>query len=239
MTAPIRVLLADDQPLIRSGVAAVLGSAPDITVVGQAGDGSEAVRLAQLHRPDVVLMDLRMPVLDGIAATRAITAQPALAGVRILVLTTFDNDRNVLLALRAGASGFVGKGSEPADLIQAVRVVAAGDALLSPRATRALVEDYVLGGADPGPPYDEAADARAAFGQLTERELELVSWVALGSSNAEIAAALVLSPLTVKTHVNRAMAKVGARDRAQLVVLAYRTGLVHPRTRRPGPPGPA
>ncbi len=238
MTAPIRVLLADDQPLIRSGVAAMLGAAPDITVVGQAGDGSEAIRLAQLHRPDVVLMDLRMPVLDGIAATRAITAQPALAGVRIVVLTTFENDRNVLLALRAGASGFIGKGAEPADLLDAVRVVAAGDALLSPRATRALVEDYVAGGADPGSPDDEA-DARAAFGQLTERELELVTWVASGASNAEIAAALVLSPLTVKTHVNRAMSKVGARDRAQLVVLAYRTGLVHPRMRPPGPPGPA
>ncbi len=236
MTAPIRVLLADDQPLIRSGVAAMLGAAPDITVVGQAGDGSEAIRLAQLHRPDVVLMDLRMPVLDGIAATRAITAQPALAGVRIVVLTTFENDRNVLLALRAGASGFIGKGAEPADLLDAVRVVAAGDALLSPRATRALVEDYVTGGADPGSSDDEA-DARAAFEQLTERELELVTWVALGSSNAEIAAALVLSPLTVKTHINRAMAKVGARDRAQLVVLAYRTGLVHPRTRPPGPRG--
>ena len=238
MSAPIRVVLADDQPLIRSGVAAMLGSAPDITVVGQAGDGNGAIRLAQLHRPDVVLMDLRMPVLDGIAATRAITAQPALAGVRVVVLTTFEDDRNVLLALRAGASGFVGKGAEPADLMDAVRVVAAGDALLSPRATRALIEDYVLGGGDPEPSGDDA-DARAAFGELTERELELVTWVALGSSNAEIAAALVLSPLTVKTHVNRAMAKVGARDRAQLVVLAYRTGLVHPRTRRPGRPGPA
>lgn len=236
MTTPIRVLLADDQPLIRSGVAAMLGAAPDIVVVGQAGDGSEALRLAQLHRPDVVLMDLRMPVLDGIAATRAITAQPALAGVRIVVLTTFENDRNVLLALRAGASGFIGKGAEPAELLDAVRVVAAGDALLSPRATRALVEDYVTSGADPGSSDDEA-DARAAFEQLTERELELVTWVALGSSNAEIAAALVLSPLTVKTHVNRAMAKVGARDRAQLVVLAYRTGLVHPRARPPGPRG--
>ena len=234
MTVPIRVLLADDQPLIRSGVAAMLGSAPDMVVVAQAGDGSEAVRLAQLHLPDVVLMDLRMPVLDGIAATRAITAQPALAGVRVVVLTTFEDDRNVLLALRAGASGFVGKGAEPAELMDAVRVVAAGDALLSPRATRALVEDYVLGCRDPAP--SEESDARAAFGQLTERELELVTWVALGSSNAEIAEALVLSPLTVKTHVNRAMAKVGARDRAQLVVLAYRTGLVHPRTRPPGSP---
>ena len=236
MTATIRVLLVDDQPLIRSGVAAMLGAAPDVVVVGQAGDGAEAIRLAHLHLPDVVLMDLRMPVLDGIAATRAITAQPALASVRVVVLTTFEEDRNVLLALRAGASGFVGKGAEPADLLDAVRVVAAGDALLSPRATRALVEDYVLGGADP-PPDGDVADARAAFGQLTERELELVTWVALGSSNAEIAAALVLSPLTVKTHVNRAMAKVGARDRAQLVVLAYRTGLVHPRARRPGPDG--
>jgi DNA-binding NarL/FixJ family response regulator len=231
VTTPVRVLLADDQPLIRSGVAAMIGSAPDLTVVGQAGDGSEAIRLAQLHRPDVVLMDLRMPVLDGIAATRAITAQPALAGVRVVVLTTFEDDRNVLLALRAGASGFVGKGAEPADLIEAVRVVAAGDALLSPRATRALVEDYVLGGPDAD--LDHEADARAAFQELTERELELVTWVALGASNAEIATALVLSPLTVKTHVNRAMAKVGARDRAQLVVMAYRTGLVHPRMRRP------
>jgi DNA-binding NarL/FixJ family response regulator len=229
------VLIVDDQPLIRSGVAAMLGAAPDVVVVAQAGDGSEAIRLAHQHLPDVVLMDLRMPVLDGIAATRAITAQPILAGVRVVVLTTFEDDRNVLLALRAGASGFVGKGAEPADLLDAVRVVAAGDALLSPRATRALVEDYVLGGGDPGPPDEDEADARAAFGQLTERELELVTWVALGFSNAEIAAALVLSPLTVKTHVNRAMAKVGARDRAQLVVLAYRTGLVHPRSRPPGP----
>ncbi|SDO01544.1 two component transcriptional regulator, LuxR family [Klenkia soli] len=234
MSSPIRVLLADDQPLIRSGVAAMLSAAPDIVVVAQAGNGAEALRLAQLHHPDVVLMDLRMPVLDGLAATRAITAQPSLDRIRIVVLTTFEDDRNVLLALRAGASGFLGKGAEPADLLAAVRVVAAGDALLSPRATRALVEDYVLAG--DGAPDEAEVDARAAFGQLTERELELVTWVAVGSTNAEIAHALVLSPLTVKTHVNRAMAKVGARDRAQLVVLAYRTGLVHPRSRRPPAP---
>ncbi|SDG19550.1 response regulator [Klenkia brasiliensis] len=237
MTTPIRVLLVDDQSLIRSGVAAMLSSAPDIAVVAQADDGEDAIRLAALHRPDIVLMDLRMPVLDGIAATRAITATPDLAGVRVVVLTTFEDDRNVLLALRAGASGFVGKGAEPVELLEAVRVVAAGEALLSPRATRALVEGYVLGAGQAGEaPDEDHRAAAAAFSQLTQRELELATWVALGASNDEIAAELVLSPLTVKTHVNRAMAKVGARDRAQLVVLAYRSGLVHPRMRRPSTP---
>lgn len=215
------VLLADDQALIRAGFAALIGSTTDLRVVGEAGTGREAVTAARALRPDVVLMDLRMPELDGLQATREITSDPALEGVRILVLTTFEADDQVLAALRAGASGFLGKGVGPAQLLDGIRTVAAGEALLSPRATRGLIARYLA------TPMAAARDAHGGtLDLLTEREREVVALVGRGLSNEQIAADLVLSPLTVKTHVNRAMAKVGARDRAQLVVLAYQTGLV-------------
>jgi DNA-binding NarL/FixJ family response regulator len=218
----IRVLLADDQALIRTGFRLIVDSAADLEVVGEATDGREAVRLARQTRADVVLMDLRMPGLDGIEATRQITADDDLAGVRVLVLTTFEQDENVLHALRAGASGFLGKGVEPADLLAAIRVVARGDALLSPQATRGLIARFMeLPDRTPRPVPPELS-------ALTEREREVLGLVALGLSNDEIAQQLFLSPLTAKTHVNRAMTKLGARDRAQLVVLAYRSGLTRP-----------
>jgi DNA-binding NarL/FixJ family response regulator len=217
----LRVLLADDQVLIRSGFAALIGSAPDIEVVGEAGDGAEAVRLATEIRPDVVLMDIRMPGMDGLAATQAITGTPELADVRVIVLTTFEVDEYVLAALRSGASGFLGKSVEPEELLDAIRVVAGGDALLSPRATRSLIARFLT------QPQDGAAGLRPdSLEVLTDREREMVALVALGLSNQDIAARLYLSPLTVKTHVNRAMAKLDVRDRAQLVVIAYQTGLV-------------
>ncbi len=215
------VLLADDQALIRAGFAALIGSTTDLQVVREAGTGREAVTAARTLRPDVVLMDLRMPDLDGLQATREITSDPALEGVRILVLTTFEADDSVLAALRAGASGFLGKDVGPTQLLDGIRTVAAGEALLSPRATRGLIARYLA------TPMTAARDAHAGtLDALTEREREVVALVGRGLSNEQIAADLVLSPLTVKTHVNRAMAKVGARDRAQLVVLAYQTGLV-------------
>jgi DNA-binding NarL/FixJ family response regulator len=219
----VRVLLADDQVLIRSGFAALIASAPDLAVVGEAGDGAAAVRQAVALRPDVVLMDIRMPGVDGLTAARQITATPQLAEVRVIVLTTFEADEYVLEALRSGASGFLGKSVEPEDLLDAIRVVARGDALLSPRATRSLIARFLAQPAEgaPGP-------ADAVFDVLTDREREMVALVAHGLSNDDIAGRLFLSPLTVKTHVNRAMSKLRARDRAQLVVLAYQTGLVRP-----------
>ncbi len=214
-----RVLVADDQDLIRSGLCTLIDSAEDLEVVAEAATGRQAVDRARRDRADVVVMDLRMPELDGIAATREITADDDLAGVRVLVLTTFELDENVLLALRAGASGFLGKGASPAELLAAIRTVAAGEALLSPRATQALISRYL---AEPQP---AATVSPQELALLTDRERELVGLVAQGLSNEEIARGLFLSPLTVKTHVNRAMMKLHARDRAQLVVFAYQNGL--------------
>ncbi|MFF2851694.1 response regulator [Streptomyces sp. NPDC058001] len=226
MTA-IRVLLADDQALLRSAFRVLVDSEPDMEVVAEASDGAEAVRLARAERADVVLMDIRMPGTDGLAATRLICADPALAGVRVVMLTTFEVDEYVVQSLRAGASGFLGKGSEPEELLNAIRVAAAGEALLSPAATKGLIARFLAqgdGDDDRDPARAERLDA------LTVREREVLVQVAGGHSNDEIAERLEVSPLTVKTHVNRAMAKLGARDRAQLVVIAYESGLVRPRT---------
>ena len=216
----IRALLADDQALVRAGFAALLDADDAIEVVGEAGDGDEALRLARSLRPDVVLMDIRMPGLDGLAATRMIAADEALAAVRIVILTTFDLDEYVFEAISSGASGFLVKDTEPVELIRAVRVAAGGDALLSPRATRRLIAEFATRAKDPGPTSE--------LDRLTEREREVVALVAEGLSNEEIAARLIVSPATAKTHVSRAMVKLGARDRAQLVVLAYESGLVRP-----------
>ncbi len=218
----IRVLLADDQTLIRAGFKVLVDSAPDLQVVGEATNGRQAFDLARKLRADVVLMDIRMPDMDGIEATRLITSDEDLAGVRVLILTTFEIDENVLRALRAGASGFLSKGVEPADLLDAIRLVAAGEALLSPKATRSLIERFL------DQPEPDATAAPAALEVLTEREREVLVLVASGLSNDEIAERLYVSPLTAKTHVNRAMTKLGARDRAQLVVIAFQTGLVRP-----------
>lgn len=222
-STPVRVLLADDQALIRTGFAALVASAPDLEVVAQAEDGVQALALVREHRPDVVVMDVRMPRLDGLGATREISADPDLAGVHVLVLTTFETDAHVAEAVRAGAAGFLGKDVEPADFLDAIRTVAAGEALLSPSATRSLIRRYLAA------PDTEAYVPRGVReSELTPRELEVVSLVALGLDNAEIAERLVVSPLTAKTHVTRAMGKLGARDRAQVVVWAYRSGLVPP-----------
>ncbi len=216
----IRTVLADDQALVRAGFGALLNAEPDIEIVGEAGDGAEAVRLAEGLDPDVVLMDIRMPGLDGLEATRLITSNDRLAGVRVIMLTTFDLDEYVFEAIRSGASGFLVKDSEPVDLIRAVRVIAGGEALLSPSVTRRLIAEYATRARQPptGPGLD----------QLTDREREVVALVAAGLSNDEIAERLFVSPLTAKTHVSRAMIKLGVRDRAQLVVLAYESGLVRP-----------
>jgi DNA-binding NarL/FixJ family response regulator len=218
----ISVVVADDQALVRGGFKALLDAQPDISVVGEASDGDEAVRLALEHRPDVVLMDIRMPGVDGLTATRRIAGDDRLAAVKIVILTTFDLDEYVFEAIRVGANGFLVKDTEPAELLRAVRAVVAGDALLSPRVTRRLIEEFAARAKDPARIPDLA---RAG---LTDREREVVALVAEGLSNDEIAHRLIMSGATAKTHVSRAMIKVGARDRAQLVVFAYETGLVRP-----------
>ncbi|MFD8809320.1 response regulator [Streptomyces sp. NPDC059597] len=216
----IRVLLADDQSLVRAGFGALLGAQPDIEIAGEAADGAEALRQVRALRPDVVLMDIRMPVLDGLAAARHITEDPALPDVKVIMLTTFELDEYVFEAIRSGASGFLVKDTEPDELVRAVRAVVDGDALLSPGVTRRLIAEFAARSKEPA-----AADA---LGRLTEREREVMALVGIGLSNEEIARRLVVSPLTAKTHVSRAMVKLGARDRAQLVVLAYESGLVRP-----------
>lgn len=223
----ISVLVVDDQALIRSAVADLVGRAEDVTVVGEAADGRAGVDAARRLHPDVVLMDIRMPVLDGVAATREICEDPELVGVRVLVLTTFEEDAYIVGALRAGASGFLGKGSTPDEIVAAVRAVHRGDALLSATATRRLIDRYVA-------PVASAAPGAlpAELSQLTEREVEVLVLVGRGLSNDEIAETLVISPHTAKTHVNRVMTKLDAHDRAQLVIAAYENGLV-----RPGAPG--
>ncbi|MEW1649004.1 MULTISPECIES: response regulator transcription factor [unclassified Streptomyces] len=223
----IRVLLADDQALLRSAFRVLVDSEPDMEVVGEASDGAQAVRLAKEERADVVLMDIRMPGTDGLAATRMISADPSLAHVRVVILTTFEVDDYVVQSLRAGASGFLGKGSEPEELLSAIRVAAAGEALLSPVATKGLIARFLAQGGDLDDDRDPARAER--LDALTVREREVLVQVAGGHSNDEIAERLEVSPLTVKTHVNRAMSKLGARDRAQLVVIAYESGLVRPR----------
>jgi len=217
----IRVPLADDQTLVRAGFRGLLEHSDDIEVVGEAANGAEALAVARTSRPDIVLMDIRMPVMDGLEATRRIIADEQLSGTRVIVLTTFELDEYVFEALRAGASGFLLKDIEPAELRQAVRVVAAGDALLSPSVTRRLIRQFV---AQTGPRLVDPA----RLDVLTDREREVMALVARGLSNQEIGQRLVMSPATAKTHVSRAMLKLNARDRAQLVVFAYQTGLVTP-----------
>jgi DNA-binding NarL/FixJ family response regulator len=218
----IGVVLADDQALLRAGLRALLDNEPDITVLGEAGDGQAAVDLVRDLHPDVVLMDIRMPGTDGLEATRRIAAEPSLAGTRVVVLTTFDLDEYVFEAIRAGASGFLVKDTEPTELLRAVRAVAGGDALLSPRVTRRLIGEFASR-SRPG-----AVRAAERLAPLTDREREVVTLVGEGLSNTAIADRLVVSPSTAKTHVSRAMVKLQARDRAQLVVLAYESGLVRP-----------
>ncbi|MFJ3339282.1 response regulator [Streptomyces sp. NPDC086766] len=217
----IRVLLVDDQPLIRSGFRALLDLEDDIEVVAEAADGQEGLALAREHLPDIVLIDIQMPIIDGIEATRRIAADPALTRVHVVILTNYGMDEFVFNALRAGAAGFLVKDIVPEDLLHAVRVAARGDALLAPSITRKLIHRYVT--------QPLHAHTGTGLGELTNREREAVALVAHGLSNDEIADRLVISPLTAKTHINRAMGKLHARDRAQLVVLAYESGLVAPR----------
>jgi DNA-binding NarL/FixJ family response regulator len=216
----IRVLLVDDQALIRAGFRALLEAEDDLEVVGEAADGEQAVALTARHRPDVVLLDVQMPVLDGIEAARRIAADPELAGVHVVMLTNYGLDEYVFDALRAGACGFLVKDTEPEDLLHGVRVAARGEALLSPAITRRLIDEFVSRRPDPVP---------GGLPELTNREREVVALVGQGLSNDEIAARMVISPATAKTHVSRAMTKLDARDRAQLVVFAYESGLVSPR----------
>jgi DNA-binding NarL/FixJ family response regulator len=217
----IRVVIADDQVLVRSGFSVIVDSAPDLEVVGEAGDGAAALELVRTTDPDVVLMDIRMPEMDGLEATRRIAADPATAGTRILILTTFDLDEYVYEALRVGASGFLLKDTLPDDLLAAIRVVAGGDALLSPKITRRLIEEFAHR-------PDPSAASLAPVEGLTERETEVLALVAKGLSNAEIAAELIMSPATAKTHVSRLLTKLAARDRTQLVMIAYETGVAVP-----------
>jgi DNA-binding NarL/FixJ family response regulator len=218
----VRVLIADDQALIRAGLAMVLGAQPDIEVVGEAQDGIEAVALASAHRPDVVLMDVQMPRMDGLEATRRLVGDARVQS-RVVILTTFEQDDYVFEALRAGASGFLLKNARPEDLVHAVRVVAAGDALLAPAITRRVIQEYAR---RPARPRDDAA-----LEQLTERELEVLRLLATGKSNAELARELFLGEGTIKTHVSHVLAKLALRDRVQAVVFAYESGLVEPRER--------
>jgi DNA-binding NarL/FixJ family response regulator len=223
----IRILLAEDQAIVRAGFRALLKAEDDIEIAGEAASGTEAVASARRLRPDLVLMDIRMPEMDGLEATRRITGDAALPGTRVLVLTTFELDEYVFGALRAGASGFLLKGGEPTDLLNAIRIVAAGESLLAPSVTRRLIEAYTSA------PEPGTAAVPEGLDELTARELEVLTLVAGGLSNGEIAAELHLSPLTAKTHVSRILTKLGLRDRVQLVVMAYRVGLV-----RPAQPGP-
>lgn len=216
-----RVLVADDQPVVRAGFAAIIGAQPDLEVVAEAGDGREAIEQAAHWRPDVVVMDIRMPVLDGIEATRRLTAPDALAATRVLVLTTFDLDEYVFAALQAGASGFLLKDVPRAELVRGVRVVAAGDALLAPSVARRLVAEFAQ-----RPPPSPSADQSADLARLTPREREVLVELGRGRSNAEIAAALYVGEATVKTHVARVLMKLGLRDRVQAVIYAYETGVV-------------
>ncbi|MFI9049662.1 response regulator [Streptomyces sp. NPDC053427] len=227
----IKVLLADDQMLLRSAFRILVDSEPDMEVVAEASDGAQAYELTRTSGADVVLMDIRMPGVDGLAATRMISQDPELTGVKVVILTTFEVDDYVVQSLRAGASGFLGKGAEPDDMLNAIRIAAAGEALLSPVATKGLIAKFLAQGGssdEEGGPGGRGAERLAT---LTGREREVLVLVAGGLSNDEIAERLAVSPLTVKTHVNRAMAKLGARDRAQLVVIAYESGLVRPRVR--------
>jgi DNA-binding NarL/FixJ family response regulator len=216
----IRVVLADDQALVRAGFRALLDAQSDIEVVAEAADGAQALRQVRELAPDAVLMDIRMPLMDGLAATRGITGDPALVKVKVVILTTFELDEYVFEAIRAGASGFLVKDTEPEELLRAVRAVVDGDALLSPGVTRRLIAEFAARSKEPA--------AVTGLDQLTEREREVMALVGIGLSNEEIARRLVVSPLTAKTHVSRTMVKLGARDRAQLVVLAYESGLVRP-----------
>ena len=217
----LRVLVADDQALVRGSFRVLVDTAPDLTAVGEAATGTEAVEITRREKPDIVLMDIRMPDMDGIEATRQITTSPQTSAARVLILTTFDLDEDVFAALYAGASGFLLKDTRPTDLLDAIRVIAAGDALLAPAITRRLIEEFTLRTEPRQPPA-------AVIDEITEREREVLTLVGLGLSNTEIAARLHVSLSTAKTHVGRLLTKLGARDRAQLVIAAYNTGLVRP-----------